>query len=157
MDYAQPRNAGAWILCPDGSLTSRDPAAETAVPDDTKPPDGEARRAGTADGAGTLAITPLSAGVGARIDGEIDLSARERFGRALADLPAAGGDVHLYLGGLRFIDVAGTRALLTVAGRLAPGRQLILHDPPYALTRILQLTCSATPARARPATTGRAA
>ena len=159
MTCDRPRQAAAWILGPDGRLTVPDNAAEAAVPDGAglpapPAPDGQARPAETADGPGTLAITPLASGDGLRIDGEIDLSAREPFGRALAALP--GGDVHLHLGGLRFIDAAGARALLTCAGRLAPGGRLLLHDPPYVLTRIIELTCPATQAPARPGMPGRA-
>lgn len=74
---------------------------------------------------------------GWRLVGEVDLLSRAAFETALSTLPT-GRDITLRLDGLKFIDVAGVRALAELSTRLAPGR-LILHDPPTPLRRILRL------------------
>lgn len=47
--------------------------------------------------------------------------------------------MHLQLGELDFIDVVGTRALISLAERLAPSHRLVLHEPPAVLRRIIEL------------------
>lgn len=86
-----------------------------------------------------LAISPLPGRVGLRLEGEVDLVNQERLRAALAALPLTGSDeVILDLGGLRFIDVAGTRVLMAPTQR-SPGLRLILYDPPASLCHLIGL------------------
>jgi ABC-type transporter Mla MlaB component len=94
-----------------------------------------------------LVISVLPGGAGLRLAGDADRTDLDRLQAALATLPAA-GDVQLELSHLRFIDVAATRALLTVT-QAVPGRRLILHDPPRSLRRILALLWPASPVEIR--------
>lgn len=82
-------------------------------------------------------IEPLPEGAGLRIAGEIDLANHDRLRQALARLPA-GGDVHLDLSGLHFIDVAGAAELVDFANG-PPPRIVLLHSPPPQLGRIIDL------------------
>lgn len=82
-----------------------------------------------------MSIRPLTDRVGLRIDGEVDLCTHGALRRALAGLPAA-GEVHLDLGGLAFIDVAGVGALAELA---APPRVVVLHSPPPEIRQISKL------------------
>lgn len=81
----------------------------------------------------------------ASLHGETDISNHERF-VAVVDAAlrsgsglAAGGDVHLDLEGLGFIDVDGARALVEASARLGRGRRLVLHHPPPALVHMLRI------------------
>lgn len=77
--------------------------------------------------------------------GEVDLAVVSELRAALGlatTLPGsggAGGDVHLWLDGLTFIDTCGVAALIESAVELSPERRLILHDAPSSLTRILDI------------------
>ncbi|WP_298181635.1 MEDS domain-containing protein [Saccharomonospora sp.] len=82
-----------------------------------------------------------------RLQGELDLASREVLEIALNALPVH-GDVHLRLDGLSFIDVSGTHALARLAERIAPHR-LVLHDPPTALSRIVEVSHDAFPSLRR--------
>jgi anti-anti-sigma regulatory factor len=68
--------------------------------------------------------------------GEVDLANVEHFVNALEPLRAAGQDVHLRLGRLRFIDLPGAAALVQLAVELHPKHRLVLHSAPEALKRI---------------------
>jgi anti-anti-sigma regulatory factor len=61
---------------------------------------------------------------------------------ALDELDTSGADpdgsVHLELRDLHFIDAAGARALIHLAKTVA-GRRIVLHNPPYALRRIIDV------------------
>lgn len=84
-----------------------------------------------------LETSPLPGWTGLRIAGEVDISNHDRFRRALAPVFAAGIiAVHLNVSGLRFIDVAGTRELITLM-KSHPHLRLILHNPPASLQRIV--------------------
>ncbi len=73
-----------------------------------------------------------------RLSGELDLTNQDALDVALAALPAT-QDVHLDLGGLHFIGVAGVRSLVTLAARLTPTWRLVLHDSPCVLKRVLEV------------------
>ncbi|CRK57334.1 Anti-sigma F factor antagonist (spoIIAA-2); Anti-sigma B factor antagonist RsbV [Alloactinosynnema sp. L-07] len=77
---------------------------------------------------------------GARISGHADLTNRPDFEEFLVALcRQAEGDVHLDLAELDFIDISGVITLVRVAGSLTDGRHLVLHNPPPAMRRILDL------------------
>ena len=76
---------------------------------------------------------------GFRLTGEIDLATIDVLATALSGHAAAGDDLHLELGQLRFIDVTATRMLVDAARRLDPPARVVLHDPPRVLRRMLDL------------------
>ena len=84
-----------------------------------------------------LETSPLPGWTGLRIAGEVDINNHDQFRRALAPVFASGIiAVHLYVSGLRFIDVAGTRELITLM-KSHPHLRVILHNPPASLQRII--------------------
>ena len=86
-----------------------------------------------------LETFPLSGWTGLRIVGEVDINNHDQFRRALAPVFASGLiAVHLDVSGLRFIDVTGTRDLITLM-KSHPHLRLILHNPPASLQRIIAL------------------
>ena len=74
-----------------------------------------------------------------RLAGDADLSECDELEQALAGPVAADGDIHLDLAALTFADVAAARLLARTAARLVPGRKLVLHRPPPALRRLVQM------------------
>jgi anti-anti-sigma regulatory factor len=71
------------------------------------------------------------------IAGEIDESGYELLLQSLAALPPR-GEVHIDLGGVEFCDLAGLRAVLSLA-EPAADRHLIVHAMPPQLRRIVQI------------------
>ncbi|WP_034384773.1 STAS domain-containing protein [Herbidospora cretacea] len=86
-----------------------------------------------------LQIAPLNDRVGVRAAGEVNLATRHLWESTLTSLPAQITVVHLELSGLRSVDAGGAAAVAAVAERLAPNGRIILHDPPHALRRILDV------------------
>lgn len=81
-----------------------------------------------------------------RLTGEVDVAAVDDVRSALDTAASLSiGELAVDLDGLIFIDVPGARTLVQLAGRLAPSRRLMLHNPPYPLTRILQTAWGAIP------------
>ncbi|MEQ4203979.1 STAS domain-containing protein [Actinopolymorpha sp. B9G3] len=76
---------------------------------------------------------------GLYLAGDIDRSALEELRRCLASLGQVKGDVHLHLGDVTFIDVAGATEIARLASHLGPDDGLVLHDPPDELRRVLDL------------------
>ena len=94
-------------------------------------------------------MSALAGRAGLRLAGDVDASSHDRLRSVLAALPADGVTaVHLELGGLNFIDIAGTRELMALM-RSHPGLCLILHDPPESLRCILALLWPGTNAGLR--------
>lgn len=93
-----------------------------------------------------LHVTALPDHVGLELVGEVDLSTRDDFARALASLVARDADVHLEMARLAFSDVAAAAALVTAAQGLPQGRRLVLHHPPATLRRTLDLFWPRLPA-----------
>lgn len=54
------------------------------------------------------------------------------------------GDVHLDLAELDEVDIYGVITLIRAAATLASGRNLVLHNPPASVRRILAAMGSAT-------------
>ncbi|GGS31786.1 MULTISPECIES: STAS domain-containing protein [Actinokineospora] len=74
-----------------------------------------------------------------RLQGDADLRNRPDFAELLRALcRQAVGDVHLDLSEMDFVDVWGAVALVEAAGALSGG-DLVLHNPPAALRRLLDL------------------
>jgi anti-anti-sigma regulatory factor len=69
------------------------------------------------------------------------------FEHALAALAETmeGDELHLQVDHVEFVDVAGLRALVGLADRLAARGCLVLHDPPEWLTRTLTLAYGQVP------------
>lgn len=89
---------------------------------------------------------PLTDGrPGWRLAGECDLANRECLTSVLdavtGERSDADGLVHLEMADLKFIDLAGTEALLRTADAAyeANGTRLALHHPPYPLRRVAAL------------------
>jgi ABC-type transporter Mla MlaB component len=87
--------------------------------------------------AGRLAVTPLTGVVGFAIRGEIDQSNRSILAAALLDVVAHGGDVHLDMTEVSFVDVGTAALLVELAERLRPRGELLVHHPPYELSYLL--------------------
>jgi anti-anti-sigma factor len=87
-----------------------------------------------------LTVAPLVERNGVRVAGEIGLATREVWQRALEQAVGEDDDVYyLELSAVTFVDVAGVGALATAAQRLGEGRRMVLHHPPQALRRVLDL------------------
>ena len=84
-----------------------------------------------------LVVTPLTGIVGFSIRGEIDQSNRSVLAAALLDAVAQGGDVHLDMAEVSFVDVGTAALLVEVAQRLRPRGELLVHHPPYELSYLL--------------------
>lgn len=72
------------------------------------------------------------------LDGEIDIGNVAAFESALAEAVASTACLELSCGGLRFVDLAGMRAIAAVA-RSRPGFRLVLESPPRAFVRCWRL------------------
>lgn len=74
-----------------------------------------------------------------RLSGPADLRNRPDFAELLRTLcRQAAGDVHLDLSEMDFVDVWAAAALVEAASALAGG-ELVLHNPPAALRRLLEV------------------
>lgn len=71
--------------------------------------------------------------------GEITLTTRTAWKRALEGMAVGGGDVYLDLSAVTFIDVAGASAVAVAAQQLGSGRRMVLIGPPPALLRALEM------------------
>ncbi|MFD5566416.1 STAS domain-containing protein [Streptomyces cadmiisoli] len=95
---------------------------------------------GTAAG---LTAAPLAGPRGVRAAGEVGLTTRDVWDHVLDQLDRIvreGEEVcHLELSAVTFVDVAGAGALAEAARRLPDGHRIVLHGPPSALCRTLEL------------------
>ncbi|MGK8522845.1 STAS domain-containing protein [Nocardia asteroides] len=74
---------------------------------------------------------------GLRCAGMVDLTTREAWRSALAELATWDHDVHLDLSELTFIDAYGTSILVAATTRSPQARRIVLHRPPAAILRVL--------------------
>ena len=81
-----------------------------------------------------MEIERLPGGQGLRVFGEADLAVRGQLRQAVNGM--AGPVIHLWLGGLRFMDVCALGELLNLT---SPPRRVVLHDPPKVVRRMLSL------------------
>ncbi|MFI5688345.1 STAS domain-containing protein [Streptomyces sp. NPDC051636] len=87
-----------------------------------------------------LRVRPLPGRTGVQAAGEVSLTTRGIWERALEEAVREDEDVyHLELSAVTFVDVAGVDALAGAAQRLGDGRRIVLDRPPPALPRLLEL------------------
>jgi len=93
-----------------------------------------------------LSVYPLPEGSGLRVVGEVVLTTRAEWVRALQRAVREGEGMRegeqvyrLELSALTFVDVAGASALVATAQALEEGRRIVLHRPPPTLSRLLEL------------------
>jgi anti-anti-sigma factor len=87
-----------------------------------------------------LRITPMFDPRGLRVTGAVDLTTSGALASTLrlaANWP--GTNLHIDLGELEFIDVAGVRAIVRAAEMLGPGRQLVVERLAPSLRRVFEL------------------
>lgn len=85
-------------------------------------------------------IFPLANGQGLRLAGELDLAAAPRLTEALLDFASAdGGELHLDLTEVSFLDSSGLRVILALARSRGGTGSVVLLDPPAAIMRILEI------------------
>ncbi|MFF3327048.1 STAS domain-containing protein [Streptomyces sp. NPDC002889] len=86
-----------------------------------------------------MEICPLADRAGVVAAGEVTLTTRTEWERALEDLVGGPGDVHLDLSAVTFVDVAGSSTVAVTAQRLGTGRRMFVNEPPPALRRALEM------------------
>jgi anti-anti-sigma regulatory factor len=85
-------------------------------------------------------VSPLAERRGVRAAGEVGLATHGIWERALHGIVRDGeGVCHLELSAVTFVDVAGAGVLVAAARRLPGDRRMVLHRPPPALRRTLEL------------------
>ncbi|MFI7037858.1 STAS domain-containing protein [Microbispora rosea] len=72
------------------------------------------------------------------LDGEVDLSNSAAVAKALAEAKSERGEITVDMGALRFIDLAGLRALRTPASPAADDAVRLRNVPPH-LRRLLEM------------------
>ena len=75
-----------------------------------------------------------------RLRGDLDLATADRAETALAEAVRQGGEIHLDVRELRFLDSSGLRAILSAGQRLDGTGRLILHGPVGEPKRVLELS-----------------
>ncbi|MFB6550556.1 STAS domain-containing protein [Streptomyces sp. NPDC056405] len=86
-----------------------------------------------------LEVGPLPGRPGLRASGEISVTTRPSWEKALTELSRQHTDVsYVELSGVRFVDVAGVAALAVTAMNL-PGGRVVVERPPPQLPRVLEL------------------
>lgn len=88
---------------------------------------------------GVLTITRTFTPHGLCLKGELDGARHTVFAEALRAVMAEGGDVHLNVRDLRFIDLGALRMMAGAAMRMAMHGSLILDDPSPDLTEVVRL------------------
>ncbi len=98
----------------------------------------------------TLRITSTRSPLGLAISGEIDESTYGHLARALERLADGPGEIHVWLAGLEYCDLAGLRAILSLAGSSGQSRCVVLHDvPPDSQEALRILDWDTTPGLTR--------
>jgi len=96
---------------------------------------------------GVLRITSTSNPPGLTLEGEIDESTYPGLVQALQTSTDGRAEVHLSLGGIRYCDLAGLRAIVRATGvggedrsnGHANGRRVVLHEVPAQLIKVLRI------------------
>lgn len=90
---------------------------------------------------GLLRIQRTRLPPGLALIGEIDITNRAALADSLASLVDAGGDIHVDISELAFIDADAAELLIDTAADLRPaGRALVLDGPRHGLRRLLALS-----------------
>ena len=95
---------------------------------------------------GVLRITSTSNPPGLTLEGEIDESTYPGLVQALQASTKDRAEVHFGLGGVRYCDLAGLRAIVRATGvgedngnGHANGRRVVLHEVPAQLLKVLRI------------------
>ena len=96
---------------------------------------------------GVLRITSTSHPPGLTLEGEIDESTYPALVHALQTSAKGRAEVHFGLGGVRYCDLAGLRAIVRTTGigaddsgnGHADGRRVVLHEVPAQLLKVLRI------------------
>jgi anti-anti-sigma regulatory factor len=88
---------------------------------------------------GVLTITRTYEPRGLHLKGELDGARHTVFAEALHAVTAQGGDIHLNVRDLRFIDLGALSMVAGVAMRMATHGSLTLDDPSPDLTEVVRL------------------
>ncbi|WUI02780.1 STAS domain-containing protein [Spirillospora sp. NBC_00431] len=86
-----------------------------------------------------LVLEQLPDRPGLKVAGEINVNNRTAWTGTLETLATDEPEIHLEMSGLRMVDVGGAAAVAATAQRLTPRGRVVLHNPPPALCRILDL------------------
>lgn len=94
-------------------------------------------------GGGALQVSQAGKPPRLMITGDIDESSYPGLIAALSDLPEGPGEIHIYLAGVQYCDLAGLRALICLTDRTGrqdrSRRRVILHGPPAYLAAVMQI------------------
>ena len=93
---------------------------------------------------GVLRITSTSHPPGLTLEGEIDESTYPALVHALQTSAKGRAEVHFGLGGVRYCDLAGLRAIVRATGvgedsGNGHGRRVVLHQVPAQLLKVLRI------------------
>ena len=96
---------------------------------------------------GVLRITSTSHPPGLTLEGEIDESTYPALVHALQTSTKGRAEVHFSLGGVRYCDLAGLRAIVRATGigdedngdGHANGRRVVLHQVPAQLLKVMRI------------------
>ena len=95
---------------------------------------------------GVLRITSISNPPGLALEGEIDESTYPGLVHALEASTNGRTEVHFRLGGVRYCDLAGLRAIVRATGvggeggnGHGSGRRVVLHEVPVQLIKVLRI------------------
>jgi len=84
-------------------------------------------------------ISPLVNKKGLRLAGELDLATAPGLTEALLDFASSGGEVHLDLSEVSFLDSSGLRVILALARSRGDNGSVVLLDPSAAIMRSLEI------------------
>ncbi len=88
---------------------------------------------------GVLSITRTFRPRGLRLKGELDGARHTVFFEALQAVTAQGGEVHLDLAGLRFVDLGALSMMARTAMRMATRGRLLLDNPSPDVSQVVRL------------------
>jgi ABC-type transporter Mla MlaB component len=73
------------------------------------------------------------------VAGAVDLNGHDEWGRALREAIVSGGELHLDLAELAFIDMRGVSLLVDVARGLPGGARAVVHHAPPCMRRMMEV------------------
>jgi len=90
----------------------------------------------------SVRIRPMG---GLRVVGEVDVAVHQKWSDMLTLLAGEGGDIHLDMSELTFIDGRATAELVELARTLPAGRTITLCRPPRVMLRVMNVMWSQAP------------